>query len=80
MDVGRIIPRRCAPFFVLKPHEEMSMPWEFVGVKMPLELREHLEGLATRDESSMSAVIRRLIAREATKPLVHDDEVANGHN
>jgi predicted DNA-binding protein len=54
------------------------MPWEFVGVKMPLELREDLEGLATRDASTLSAVVRRLIEAEAQRNLprersLHDD-------
>jgi hypothetical protein len=65
------------PFFFSSRKGE-AMPWEFVGVKMPQELREDLEGLATRDASTLSAVVRRLIEAEAQRNLPrershHDD-------
>jgi hypothetical protein len=50
------------------------MPWKYVGIKMPPEVRLQLDALAKADDVSLSAWIRAQIARAAQHRLQEQRE------
>jgi hypothetical protein len=56
--------------------QRVSYP-EFIGAYVTRTEKALLALLAAQKDTTVSAVIREFIAREATKPLVHHDEVVD---
>jgi hypothetical protein len=46
----------------------------FIGVRMSRHLRTDLEGLASRESTTISALVRRLIESAAKQPLADNAE------